>query len=52
MGLAVLFLLLGMLAAEASLFGVTAAGVVGGLLLVCAALQLMRAQPLRSRSAP
>jgi hypothetical protein len=42
MALAVLFLLAGMLAAEVSLFGVQAAGVIGAALLVLAALVLLR----------
>jgi hypothetical protein len=42
MALAVLFLLVGMLAAELALFGVDAAGVAGALLLVVAALLLVR----------
>lgn len=42
MGLAVLFLLLGMLASEVALFQVTAAGIVGATLLVVSAAVLGR----------
>ena len=42
MGLAVLFLLVGMLATELALFGVDAAGLVGAALLVVAAAMLVR----------
>ena len=42
MALAVLFLLVGMLFAELSLFGLDAAGLAGSLLLVVAALLLVR----------
>ena len=42
MALAVLFLLVGMLFAELSLFGLDAAGIAGALLLAVAALLLAR----------
>ena len=42
MALAVLFLLVGMLAAELALFGVDIAGVLGAVLLAVAALVLLR----------
>lgn len=42
MALAVLFLLCGILAAEVALFGVQSAGLVGALLLVGAALILVK----------
>lgn len=42
MALAVLFLLVGMLAAELALFGVQAAGLAGAVLLVFAAIVLVR----------
>lgn len=42
MALAVLFLLVGMLAAELALFGIDAAGLAGAVLLVVAAVLLTR----------
>ena len=46
MALAVLFLLVGMLLAELSLFGLDAAGLAGALLLAVAALLLARNRDL------
>ncbi|MEO7556280.1 MAG: hypothetical protein ABIV94_06710 [Acidimicrobiales bacterium] len=47
MALAVLFLLVGMLAAELALFGIHSAGVAGALLLAVAAMLLARNRELR-----